>query len=328
MKVDYKVIIESYERANQEILAECYEIATEAEQATNIANASATAAKQSGNNSTLNQVQGRTDQTVDTTSQSNQLEPGSKQKQNLVQRIHQLINKIAELIRQASMKIMNRLKMFMESNKSFMIALSKKRGTVKPLKNFKAITYQYNDQYLETTMRGIQNLALNSINALANPKMSISDPKVKYIVETDTGNITSNFFSYFSKDKTREGGHDIQSFTRELIDTYRGDKKENMWNESKIPYLTSIAKNTDTTELSDYKTKIINQCQNTLNNMKRMESKARLANTSEELNTITKSITKATTIYNCLLGVIRIYYELKIESGLSARMLLKKFYQF
>lgn len=328
MKVDYKVIIESYERANQEILAECYEIATEAEQATNVANASAAAAKQSGNNSTLNQVQGRTDQTVDTTSQSNQLEPGSKQKQNLIQRIHQLINKIAELIRQASMKIMNRLKMFMESNKSFMTTLSKKRGAVQPLKNFKAITYQYNDQYLETTMKGIQDLSINAINALANPTMSVSDPKVKSVIESDPGNVTSNLLSYFSQDKSREGGHDVQSFTREMIDTYRGEKKESMWNESKISLLMNSARNADTEELADNCNTIIRSCQNTLNNMKRMESKARLAKTTEELNTISKSVSKATTIYNCLLGVTRIYYELKIESGLSARMLLKKFYQF
>lgn len=328
MKVDYKIILESYERANQEILAECYDIATEADQTTNVANASAAAAKQAGNNSTLNQVQGRTDQSVDTTAQSNQLEPGAKQKQNIIQRIHNLINKITEIISQAFMKISNRIKMFMESNDSFMATLSKKRGSVQPLKNFKAITYQYNDQYLESTMKGLQDLALKSINALANSNITISDSKVKSIIESDGSTVTSNLLSYFTQDKNREGGHDAQSFTREMIDTYRGEKKESMWNESKIVFLMNSARNANSKVLADQCDKINSQCKNSLNNLRRMESKARLAKTTEELNIISQSVSKATTIYNTLVGITRIYYELKIESGLSARMLLKKFYQF
>lgn len=326
MKVDYNVILESYNRANQEFLDECLEIAFEADQTTNVASASVKVANQTGTTSTLNQSQGRTDQTVDTTSSGNQIEPTMKHKQNIIQKIRNIIDKVVEMIKQASIKILNRLKLLVESDKSFFNTLSSKRATVKPLKNFKAITYQYDEQYLESTVKGIQELAIQSITKLANPSVSVSDPKVKSVVESESSTVISNLLSYFGKDKSREGGYDVQSFTREMIDTYRGEKKESMWNESKIPLIMKSVHTTN--ELSNKCNAIIDKCKNTLNDMKRMESKARLAKTTEELTNISKAVTKATSIYNALLAVTRMYYELKIESSLSAKMLLKKFYQF
>ena len=79
MKVDYRVIMESYEAANREFLNDCMEIATEAE------TLNTTTASRANNapNSTENQVNGKTDQTVDTTKQ-NDIQPTTKAKTNII----------------------------------------------------------------------------------------------------------------------------------------------------------------------------------------------------------------------------------------------------
>lgn len=316
MKVNYNVIIESYVRANEDILKYSMDIATEADTPENIASGAQKEAKS----------EERQSETVDTTNQDNQISPSPKAKQNIIQRIHKLIEKIAELIRQASIKIMNRLKLKLESDKAFFTTLHKRRGMVKPLQNFKAITYQYNEQYLDSTMKGIMNLCNQVITKLANPSITSANTDVDSIIESDQGSIVANILRNFGTDKNRNTEYDLTSFTREMIDTYRGEKKEKMWNESTIPSLMNAAKSSQ--DLANNCNEIINKCKNTLNGMKRMESQARTTNNTEDLNKLVSSVSKATSIYNLLLSITKMYHELKLESSLSARMLLKKFYQF
>lgn len=313
MKVDYREILESYERLNQELLEICCDIVLEADSGTvNITNA---VTKEENNN-----------YSTDITNKSTQLEPGSKQKSNILQRIKKIIDKIVEFIRSAVMKIMNRLRLLIESDKGFYKNLHERINMQKPLKNFKAITYDYNEKYLDSTMKGIKDVAYGAIVALSNPMTTTSNPKVKQLIECDNSSIIPNLLSNFTNDKSRDGGHDVQSFTREMIDTFRGEKKERMWNESQIQSLISLSKRS--TELTNECHQIETKCKNLVNDMKRMESKARTVNTTEELNKITQSVVKASTIYNAYLGITRVYFELKLESALSARYLLKKFYSF
>lgn len=316
MKVDYNIILESYAIANEEFLNDCMEIATEAE----ALNTTTSAAP----NSTENQVNGNTDQTIDTT-KNNQLDPGSKKKQSLIQRIQQIIKKVIDKIQQASIKIINRLKLMMESDKAFFNTLSQRRASQPPLKNFKAITYSYDDRYLETTMNGIQKTAIASIKQLQNFTGTSTDPKVKQILESDQGAVSNVMLAFFTKEKT-EGGPDVQTFTREMIDRFRGEKKESMHNQSEIPTLMSQAKGTG--ELSSKCNEMIRECKNSVNVLKAIEAKARVQNTSEGLLDISRRVNKAVSLYNTLLTLTRMYFELKLEESLSARMLLKKFYTF
>ena len=322
MKVDYRIILESYETANREFLSDCVEIATEAE-TLNTTNATTKTAA----NSTENQVTGNTDQTVDTTKQ-NTLEPSNKTKLKLLDKIKKVIQKITEMIRQASIKIMNRLKLLVESDKAFFTTLSKRRASVKPLKNFKAITYTYDSEYLDNLINNISKLSFACIKQLSNFTSTASDSKVKTVIESDPGAVSNVLLSFYSKDKNQNGGPDVQTFTREMIDTYRGKKEEKMWSQSQIPALMQIATGNKGNQLSNKCNEIINQCQNALNSLKALEAKTRAQNTSEGIINISRRITKATNIYNALLTLTRMYFELKIEESLSARMLLKKFYQF
>ena len=321
MKVDYNVILESYAIANEEFLNDCMEIATEAEALNTTTPA---AQNKAAPNSTENQVNGNTDQTVDTT-KNNQLDPGSKKKQSLIQRIQQIIKKVIDKIQQASIKIINRLKLMMESDKAFFNTLSQRRASQQPLKNFKAITYSYDDRYLETTMNGIQKTTIASIKQLSNFAGTSTDPKVKQILESDQSAVSNVMLSFFTNEKT-EGGPDVQTFTREMIDRFRGEKKESMHNQSEIPTLMIQAKGTG--ELSSKCNEMIRECKDSVNVLKAIEAKARIQNTSEGLLDISRRVNKAVSLYNTLLALTRMYFELKLEESLSARMLLKKFYTF
>lgn len=313
MKVNYDAILESYSKANQELLDEYVEIATEAN-----------AVNTTGNrNSITNSAQNPTkDITSDT---SNELSPTSKFKSNFIQRFKDMIKKIIERVQNASVKIMNRLKLMLESDKAFQHTLHQRRAAIQPLKNFKAITYNYNDQYLETTINGLQKLSIMSIKQLSNFTGSASDSKVKQIIESDPSSVSNVLLSFFSKENP-DGGIDTQAFIREMIDTFRGPKKEQMWSQSSIPQLMIIAKGTST--LSSKCNDIINECKNSVNVLKALEAKARMQNTTEGILNISRRVTKATAIYNSLLAISRMYFELKLEEALSARILLKKFYQF
>lgn len=321
MKVDYKVILESYEAANRDFLNDCAEIAMEAE------TLNTTTATRSSNapNSTENQVNGNTTQTVDTTKQ-NSIQPSIKTKNNLINRIRETIRKLIDKIQQASIKIMNRLKLMLESDKAFFTTLSKRRASVKPLKNFKAITYTYDPEYLDNLINNISSLSLMCINQLNNFTGSSSNSKVKQIIESDPSAVSNVLLSFFTKNKNLEGGPDVQSFTREMIDTYRGKKEEKLWSQSHIPELMRVAQgsNSLTTKCNE----LINKCKNSVNKLKLIEARARAQNTTEGITNISRRVTKATSIYNTLLTLSRMYFELKLEEALSARMLLKKFYQF
>ena len=319
MKVDYKVILESYEEANREFLNECVEIATEAE------TLNTTTVSKSAPNSTENQVNGNTTQTVDTTKQSS-IQPSLKTKNSLIARIQKVIKTIIDKIQTASVKIMNRLKLMLESDKAFNATLSKRRASVKPLKNFKAITYTYDQEYLDNLIDNISNLSLMCIKQLNNFTGASSDPKVKQVIESDPGAVSNVLLSFFTKDKTQEGGPDVQSFTREMIDTYRGKKEEKLWSQSQIPELMRVAQGSN--QLTTKCNELINKCKNSVNALKVTEAKARAQTTADGIMDISRRVTKATSIYNTLLTLTRMYFELKLEEALSARMLLKKFYQF
>ena len=321
MKVDYRVIMESYEAANREFLNDCMEIATEAE----TLNTTTVNRTNNAPNSTENQVNGKTDQTVDTTKQ-NDIQPTTKAKTNIIKRIKKMITDLINKIQQAAIKIMNRLKLMFESDKAFFTTLSQRRASVKPLKNFKAITYSYDPDYLDKTIDGISKVSLMCIDQLCNFTSSSSDAKVKQIIESDPITVSNNLLSFFTKNKNQEGGPDVQSFTREMIDTFRGEKSEKMFSQSQIPVLMTVAKGSN--ELTSKCNELINKCKNSVNKLKLIEARARAQNTTEGITNISRRVTKATSIYNTLLTLSRMYFELKLEEALSARMLLKKFYQF
>ena len=305
MKVNYDIILEEYERINQDFLEECTEIALEAD------------------NSTENQI--NNPDTLDTTSQDTSLDSSSKRKQGIIKKIQNVIKYIVNLVQRTSIKILNRIKLLLESDKGFMNAYHQRRGTIKPLRNFKAITYNYNNDYLDKTMRGIQSLAIESIKWLTNFTALPSKEQIKAIINCDTKNVESVFLSNFTTDKNNNTPS-VNSFTREMIDLYRREKRETMHNQSEIPMLTNIAKSTN--ELTNTCNGMTQQLKASVNSIKQLEGKARAQKNAEALNEITKRSDKAMKIYNMYITIVNMYFELKLEHSLSAKALLKKFYQF
>lgn len=330
MKVDYGSILESYDRVYRSLNMS---IALEATDPTppgatpggntggNNTPPTNTAAAAKAENSKID------NKATDMTNDNNQLQPSEKMKRSILQKIQDFIQKISNMVQEASVKIANRVKLLVMSDKAFLNTLHQKRASNKPLNAFKAITYTYDPRYLENVMDQATKISLGAINQLTSSNTAITDPKVKSVVECSPDATTSVLLSQFVNNNAKHDANiDIHTFSREMIDTFRGKKEEKVWNQSHIPTLIQIAQGS--TKMGAKYNEVINRCKNSINSLKQLQVQARTQKSTEQLKEITQRVNKCMAIYNALVTINRMYFELKTEEILSARELLKKFYQF
>lgn len=311
MKVNYNVILESYVKSNNELFDEtlldaALEAAATEDQMTG---------KEPDTNKSSNELE---------TEVKNEVEPSQKTKSTILDKIKNFIEKIAAIISNARVKILNRLKLLFETDKGFFKTLYSRRASVKPMKGFKAINYKYSDQYLEMTVKKIGKESLATIKALSNLTSEPSDTRVKDILAAENKSIGQILLAPYSE--TKDESLEVNMFIKELIDKYRGKKEEILYTESMIPQLMQQAQSSS--GISNEANQMIAECQNSLNNLKVLEGRARSAKDTNSLKEVSNRVAKAAAIYNTYLTIVKMYYELKLEHSLSTRALLRKFYQF
>lgn len=313
MRAAYSPVLEDYHNIAMEFLNEGheFEVALEAE-----------APQQ------IQRPQQKTGETVDATNikaeNDNATGPSPSTMEKFVARIRKMIEKIMTMIDKAKVKIMNRLKLMYESDQGFARTLHKRRATIQPMKGFKAITYSYNSQYLEKITNQISKDALAAIQQLGTTGEA-TNPRVKEILDADASHAVSMIFAKYSED-TQQAEFDMHVFLQEVTKKFRGEKKEALHTQSEITALMQTAQSV--AGLNAECNQWISKCQMSLNNLKNLQSKARMSKTTQNLKDITDRIAKAQSIYNGYLSYLRYYFELRLEESLSARVLLRKFYQF
>ncbi|MCM1214060.1 MAG: hypothetical protein NC548_06020 [Lachnospiraceae bacterium] len=311
MRVAYSPVLEDYHRNAMDILQDGheFEVALEAD-------------------NSAQQTQNRSGETVDATNirteNDNATGPSPSTLEKFLTRIKKLIEKIMTMIDKAKVKIMNRLKLMYESDRGFANTLHKRRATIKPMKGFKAITYTYDGNYLQKITNGIAKDALAAIQQLGTAGEA-TNPRTKEILEADAGHAVSMIFAKYS-DENQSAEFDMHVFLQEVTKKFRGEKKEALHTESEISSLMQTAQSV--AGLNAECNQMISKCQMALNNLKNLQSKARMSKTTQNLKDIAERVAKAQSIYNGYLSYIRYYFELRLEESLSARVLLRKFYQF
>lgn len=310
MKVNYNIILEGYYQANEDLFNDDINIALEADtESAATGNTKSEVADATNLNNESNNLSGVT--------------PATKQK--TTDRIRKLLEKLSALIEKVKIKITNRLKLLIESDKGFFNTLHARRASIKPMEGFKAITYTYDENYLNNVVTKIGNDALSTIKQLQNTTSEPVNTRIKEIVQSNNDVIGSVLLLPYS-DEDNVNNLTVDNFTREMISKYRKEKKEYLYNKSQIPTLIQMAQSSKA--LSDDCNQKLNACQNGVNNLKVLMSNVRQQDSREKLVALSNRAVKATTIYNTYLTILRMYYELKLERSLSARVLLKKFYQF
>lgn len=297
MKVNYNAILVAYESTQAEFMAdlnESFEIATEASTEEMVAGTSTGNQTQTNNNDT-----------------PTGLSPAAKSK--FIQTIKKVIEKIGNLIERAKVHINNKLKLLWETDRGFIRRLEKAKAQRQPLKGFNAIIYQYNEGYLDSIMMKAMNAFKKELRALQNPSgMDIEDVDTSEIMERTLKQISN------SNDVT-----DIQSLIHEMIQNYRGEKKEVTMNASQVPALTTVVeRGAGNNAFQNY----IDDLEQMYSNLKSQTSKLTRASTNEDIRKLTRRMSAATQLYNGALAINKIYYELKVERYLSAREALRQFY--
>ncbi len=304
MKVNYNKIIRAYEAAEAGI-AEMSEL-----QQLQIALEASTEDMLEGG-ATNGSTQNNNDSSVTVT---------PEQKSKFIQFIQKVIEKIESFIENARRHISNKMKLMWTTNKGFERQLARAKATAKPLQGFKAIVYTYDDNYLERTMTTVIREFQQKTQEIVNLKFD--DENGEEVPSSEDA--VATVLEKVAKDKEN---NTIQGFIREMIEQYRGEKKEVLFNQSQIPVLErTVTEGSGNSAFGDY----IDNIEKSKDALKTKRSQlSGAANSSTEtIRKLTAAMTTVSSCYNAAISLSKVYYELKVERYLSAREVLRKFYQF
>lgn len=302
VRVNYGVILQAYESINQEIDSEFADwgIATEAS-TEDMLQGTAT-----NGNATTNSSDG---------AKSSSINPAAKSK--FIQTLRRIIEKIGSLIEAAKRKINNNMKLMWQTDRGFRAALVNAQKTAQPLKGFNALTYQYNESYLERTMRSLMQGFMAEFEDLGNVKLIGED------VDTEEISFERSIKNIFAKATSSQDIETVEGMTREIVSQYRGEKQEMTFSQSQIPALQQIvAKGSSSSAFQDY----MNPIEKQYDNLKAKASRYQQINSNADMRRVSALMNCTTKLYNAALSISKVYYELKVERYLAAREALKKFY--
>lgn len=303
VRVNYNIILESYESINAEIDREFSEY---------------TAAMEA---STEDMVQGTTtngnDQTAsnDDTKSTNTIDPAKKSK--FISMLQKIIDKIAVLIDAAKRKINNNMKLMWQTDRGFRSALVNAQRNNKPLKGFNALTYQYDEAYLDRTMQSLMSGFLDEFQRIGTANLIGED------ADNENFDFADSIKNIFNKANVDSGIETVDQLTREMISKFRGDKEEVTFSQSQIPALQQIvSKGSSSSAFADYMKPI----EQRYNDLKSKAARFRQVHSDADMKRVSAAMNCVTKLYNAALTISKVYYELKVERYLAAREALKKFY--
>lgn len=342
----YYPILESYDKVAREILE--LTIATEADvNGTNPAQASsandmkdvkANVSTKSVKSTTERQLKGEIKngqtQSIDPKdATSDAADPGKKKadktisptnKTTLVEQIMKFFEMIGKMISNVMLGITNRVNVLAKDDKTFFKQLESQRATVKPLKGFKATNWEYKQTEVDATIAKMGVDCNKAIRSFANLKADPTDQRVLVLLNAKPEKIVEVFLIPYMKDK--KNGYNMRAFNQELVNTFHGQKKEFTYSAEQIPKIMEVAQRTHA--ISSKVNGMTKECQNSLEALKAIKVQLRAINDEETLEKVRLRLSKATQLYNIYLTALKIYNELLVERSLSAKELLRKFYQF
>lgn len=221
-------------------------------------------------------------------------------------------------------KIKNSFQNFMMTNQGFEKQLRIAETRTTPANAVRLITYTYNNQVLETPLSKftqIVNIYANKFDYLDTTKnnnpddllMMEGDKLEKYILNKLGANEKDTRFKLY-----------LQTLKKE----FRGEKSEKIIKKSEIPnyrkYISNI--NVLETRLTKLQLDVARQ-------VKDIDTKIRIKIKSpnvsdEQKNTLKKRLTNITKLFSMYTSFLEVYYLLKVEQILNARVVLKRLYRF
>lgn len=244
----------------------------------------------------------------------------------ILQMIQKVIETIKQLLKKASLKLSNRLKHMMVTDKGFKEKLRERERTVQPLKVIKITSYQYLDQYLNSFIARLNKMINDCYTDLLNssdpknpvpPKMDLLKNSIDKVVPAIVSSVTND-----------QNVQDVSALFNLLQKNYRGEKKETVFKQDQLPLLIKMAE--DYEQISQQMTKALKNVESYINTMNgRSNSLRSIPNiTDEQRRDFLTNLNKGHRIFNAYQSILQYIYELRVEKALNYRIIVQKFYQF
>lgn len=248
--------------------------------------------------------------------------------------INKIVAAISEMIKIAlanletfKQKLANSFQNFMMTNDGYEKQLRIAETNTKPSNAVRLITYTYNDAVLDNVLNKFMPIINKSISALEikSEEDLQSSMNRKDLLSLSQKDMEKQVMAMIgaSKENSR-----IQIYFHELKKEFRGEKKERI-----------IKKN----EISSYRKLISNAKQLNINlsniqldmagKMNQIESRIKVKMKSRDIsqkikNAVKQRLGNLISLYTSFTAFLEVYYVMKIEQVLNARVVLKRFYQF
>lgn len=242
----------------------------------------------------------------------------NKRGEKIQEMIYSIIDKVVRSFDELIIKLKNRLRLVIATDKGFFNEFSRAEKNRKPLSNIKVINYTYTPEFLSSQYGKLKKIAndlmgeIKAINVREESELLMNKQDFqKYVLNTlqyKDGDMFSEYLKYVRKE-------------------FRGEKKEMVISSNRI----NDYKNTVNSYQSIHRTlnTDLMNLKSVINNVRtRVRTLVRSQSVSDELkNQYKKQVTNISYFYSLFLSFSNMYFELSIERMLNSRIILKRFYQ-
>ena len=268
---------------------------------------------------------------IATESDNNEISDDDKKSDSVINKI---ITAISEMIKIAlanletfKQKLANSFQNFMMTNDGYEKKLRIAETNTKPLNAVRLITYTYNDDILTNTLNKFKPIidkciSTLEINSEEDLQSSINRKDLLSLSQKDMERQVMAMLGA-SKENSR-----IQIYFHELKKEFRGEKKERIIKKSEISSYRKLISNVkqiniELSNLQLYMAKKMNQIES------RIKIKMKSRDISQKIkNALKQRLGNLISLYASFTAFLEVYYVMKIEQVLNARVVLKRLYQF
>ena len=236
-----------------------------------------------------------------------------------------ILETLKNLISKWSIKLKNRLKMMMNTNKGYIKQLNDRMKTVKPGEAIKVVTYAYNIPMIERVYNGVSKQYSTIMNNILNVIANIDKVDPNNVLDGKKDNdLIQDMIQAGFKNNSLDSPNKFFTFIR---DQFRGESKEILYRREQLPAIIKLSQ--DYQALSAKLGKEHANANRELNRIKALETKMLYNGNNADKSKLCNDLVKvATKVRNFYQSFISYYMELKLEQILSYRAIVKRFYQF
>lgn len=244
--------------------------------------------------------------------------------QKAVTAVKEFLQKIGAILDNVKRWLQNRLRNLVANDRGFNNQYQQRKKLVKPLDSVTVVNYAYTNDKLERPMRGLMQDVEGCLRTLAMTSAAGPTGRVSEIINAPQGEMLKELFKPYSQ------GAEVEVttaplMTKHLVAQYRTDKRERTYQQSDIP---AIEKNAmSTREIENRCNSYVNTCTQLYGTIRNLEKELRPDADEKEITTVRENARKAAVLYNTYNSMIHSYFELRLESAMNYRIILKKFYQ-